>query len=251
MSNLVLLKSEKFGSVNCDFYEEGNNFWMTREQIGTALEYQNPREAIKLIHKRHKDRLGMFSRGFQIETPRGGTQTTVIYSAKGIYEICRWSKQPKANEFYDFVYDILESLRTGKKSNNKDVMANKVIEIKERNARVRQANLLLKTADKYHHILAKESINLLISLATETAMGRPVLPKPVVDKTYTAGELGRELGISANQVGRIANQLKLKTSEYGMFVLDKAKYSNKQIESFRYNEKGRTAIKTAIQISLL
>ena len=72
MSNLVLLKSEKFGSVNCDFYEEGNNFWMTREQIGTALEYQNPREAIKLIHKRH--RLGM-PRGFQIETPRG-TQTT-------------------------------------------------------------------------------------------------------------------------------------------------------------------------------
>jgi prophage antirepressor-like protein len=251
MSNLVLLKSEKFGSVNCDFYEEGNNFWMTREQIGTALEYQNPREAIKLIHKRHKDRLEMFSRGFQFETPRGGTQTTVIYSPKGIYEICRWSKQPKADQFYDFVYDILENLRTGKLLNNKDVLANKVIDIKERNARVRQANLLLKTADKYHHILAKESIKLLISLATETAMGRPVLPRPAVEKTYTASELGRELGISANQVGRIANQLNLKTSEYGMFVLDKAKYSNKHVESFRYNEKGRTVIKTAIQMSLL
>jgi prophage antirepressor-like protein len=248
MSNLVLLKSAVFNSVNCDFYEDGNNFWMTREQIGTALEYQNPREAIKLIHKRHKDRLGMFSRGFQIETPRGGTQTTVIYSAKGIYEICRWSKQPKANEFYDFVYDILENLRTGKISNNKDVLANKVIDIKDRNARVRQANLLLKTADKYHHILAKESINLLISLATETAMGRPVLPRPAVNRTYTASEIGQELGISSHRVGKIANDLGLKTSEYGMFVLDKARYSNKQVQSFRYNDKGRAAIKAAVKV---
>lgn len=38
---------------------------------------------------------------------------TLVYSAKGIYELCRWSKQPKANDFYDFVYDILEGLRLG------------------------------------------------------------------------------------------------------------------------------------------
>lgn len=37
----------------------------------------------------------------------------VLYSAKGVYEICRWSRQPKADEFYDHVYEILEGLRLG------------------------------------------------------------------------------------------------------------------------------------------
>jgi len=37
----------------------------------------------------------------------------VLYSAKGVYEICRWSRQPKADAFYDHVYDILEGLRLG------------------------------------------------------------------------------------------------------------------------------------------
>ncbi len=38
---------------------------------------------------------------------------TILYSAKGIYEICRWSKQPKADLFYDSIYEILEGLRLG------------------------------------------------------------------------------------------------------------------------------------------
>ena len=251
MSNLVLLKSSNFHGVECDFYADGDDFWMSREQIGIALEYQNPREAIKLIHKRRKDRLDKLSRGFQIETPRGGTQTTVIYSAKGIYEICRWSKQTKAHEFFDFVYEILESLRSGSFSNNADLIAKRTIEIKERNSRVRQANLLLKTADKYNKLLSPESISLLISLASETAMGKPVLPRPIIEKSYTASEIGQELGISANQVGRIANQLGLKTSEYGMFVLDKAKHANKTVRNFLYNEKGRIAIRAAVQAQFM
>jgi prophage antirepressor-like protein len=254
MSNMVLLKSARFENVDCDFYEEENEIWMTREQIGTALAYENPREAIKLIHKRHKERLDQHSRGFQIETPRGGRQVTVIYSARGVYEICRWSKQPKADQFYDFVYDILEGLRTGQlvlREKDSNLRASKrLLEIKERNSRVRQANILLKTADKYKAILSGESINLLISLATETAMGRPVLPRPEVVKTYTASELGRELGVSSNRIGRVANQLGIKTSEYGIYVLDKSPYSDKQVESFRYNDKGRAAIMAAIKVTV-
>lgn len=255
MSDLVLLKSAKFESVDCDFYKDQNDIWMTREQIGTALVYENPREAIKLIHKRHKERLDRYCRWVQIETPRGGKQVTAIYSGKGVYEICRWSKQPKADEFFDFVYEILEGLRTGTlkiQGSDSGYMAdnNRLVEIKDRNARVRQASLLLKTADGYKGLLSKESLTLLISLATETAMGRPVLPRPEVAKTYSAAELGRELGVSSNRVGRLANQLNLKTSEYGIYVLDKSPYSNKQVESFRYNDKGRAAIMAAIKISV-
>lgn len=51
------------------------------------------------------------------------------------------------------------------------------------------------------------------------------------------------LGISANKVGIIANELKIKTNEYGKWYVDKARYSNKEVNSFRYNQKGIDTIK--------
>jgi len=111
---LSLVKSENFGAVQCDFWEnENKEVYMTREQVGSALGYTNPREAIKTIHSRNRDRLDRFSRGVQIDTPLGGTQNTTVYSSKGVYEICRFSRQPKADAFMDWVWDIVDNLRTG------------------------------------------------------------------------------------------------------------------------------------------
>ena len=50
------------------------------------------------------------------------------------------------------------------------------------------------------------------------------------------------LGISAVMVGKLANSNGLKTEEYGIFVMDKSKYSAKEVSSFRYNEKGVKAL---------
>lgn len=66
---------------------------------------------------------------------------------------------------------------------------------------------------------------------------------PEVEKTYSATEVGKMLGISANMVGKIANENHLKTTEYGIFALDKSRYSNKEVTSFRYNQKGVDALK--------
>lgn len=58
---------------------------------------------------------------------------------------------------------------------------------------------------------------------------------PVAErKTYSATEIGNKLGISANKVGSLANKHNLKTEEYGKLYHDKSKYSNKEVESFRY-----------------
>ena len=65
---------------------------------------------------------------------------------------------------------------------------------------------------------------------------------PETEKTYSAEEVGKMLGISANMVGRIANANGLKTPEYGRYVADKAKGSDKEVESFRYNENGVKAL---------
>ncbi|WP_432401036.1 ORF6C domain-containing protein [Wukongibacter sp. M2B1] len=114
MNNLRIVKSDNFGSVKCDFYTDGSNeILMTRRQIGESLEYENPNGSVKNIHLRHADRLDKFSTVVQIDTPSRGKQETTVYNAKGIMEICRWSQQPKADEFMDWVWDVIESLRTG------------------------------------------------------------------------------------------------------------------------------------------
>lgn len=112
-NKIEIVKSENFGEMVCDFYKnEKGEVFVTRTQIGQALGYDNPSRAISDIHRQHKERLDKFSRVTKIALPSGGTQNTYVYNARGIYEICRYSNQPKANDFYDWVYDVLEKVRT-------------------------------------------------------------------------------------------------------------------------------------------
>lgn len=76
-----------------------------------------------------------------------------------------------------------------------------------------------------------------------------VVPYPILDgQTYSAKEVGAQLGISGHKVGLIANKYNLKTAENGIFVLDKAEHSDKQVTNFRYNENGLKAIKSYMEV---
>lgn len=113
MSNYSVVLQEAVNGVSCDFYGDGlGEFFMTRQQIGEALGYGNPKVAISNIHMAHKERLDQFSTVLKTSTVTG-PKDFYLYSAKGVYEICRWSRQPAADAFFDRVYDILEGLRTG------------------------------------------------------------------------------------------------------------------------------------------
>lgn len=112
MSDLQLIKSENFGTVKCDFWQDDKgDILMTREQIGRALEYSDPQKAIDNIHSRNKDRLDKFSVTLKLRATDGKMYYTKLYTAKGIYEICRFSRQPKADKFIDWVWDVVESIR--------------------------------------------------------------------------------------------------------------------------------------------
>jgi hypothetical protein len=83
--NLALVKSENFGNVQCDFWKDENNeIYMTREQIGGSLEYADPNNAIKNIHRRNQERLDKFSGRVKLSHPSGGVQETVVYNTRGI-----------------------------------------------------------------------------------------------------------------------------------------------------------------------
>ncbi|BCO13707.1 hypothetical protein RIMD111065_20630 [Aeromonas hydrophila] len=67
----------------------------------------------------------------------------------------------------------------------------------------------------------------------------PIETPRVAGQLWSATELGKEMGISAQAIGRLANQHNLKTTEMGEFRLDQAAHSHKQVQTFYYNHRGR------------
>lgn len=113
MNDMVLVESRSVNNVLVDGFYGDEEAWFTRFQIGLALEYDNPLNAIAVIHRRHKERLDKFSRVCQIDTP-SGAQEVFVYNAKGVFEICRHSRQPKADAVMDGLYDLAISIMRGK-----------------------------------------------------------------------------------------------------------------------------------------
>lgn len=119
MNKLELITTENFSEVKCDFYKDNcNEILLTREQIGNALGYTQGNVAITKIHNRHKDRLDSLSVYTKLEATDGKRYNTCLYTERGVMEICRWSRQPKADEFMDWVWDIVELYR--QQLNNKE-----------------------------------------------------------------------------------------------------------------------------------
>lgn len=115
---LRLVKQGDFLGTKCDFYvNETGDIFMSRTQIGYALEYKNPSKGVENVHNRHNDRLDGMSikvTGAQIE---GGSKhldpsaDLYMYIERGIYEICRYSRQKVANSFYDWTYEVIQSIK--------------------------------------------------------------------------------------------------------------------------------------------
>lgn len=107
------------------------------------------------------------------------------------------------------------------------------------NARTRQAKLWKTLADEstgtYREICKVYAANILA--------GKEVLPLPKPPKkTMTATELGEATGLTAMNVGLLANKYNLKTAAFGQWVYDTLK-NGRQIESFRYYESAIPVIK--------
>lgn len=115
MNALKLSATENFqGIIPCDFWNTADDeYLVTREQIGRALGYSNPNKAIDNIHQKHKERLDKFSTTLTLGLTEGNRyveRERILYNRKGIMEICRWSRQPVADEFMDWCYDVIETL---------------------------------------------------------------------------------------------------------------------------------------------
>ena len=115
---MQLITNEEFNQILLPVYMQDKNIYLNRKQIGEALEYSDPAKAIKKIHFNHKDRLDpLCVRIMETRRPQSGVGGVpveeVYYSHRGILEICRWSRQPKANELMDWCWTIVEKYMMG------------------------------------------------------------------------------------------------------------------------------------------
>lgn len=120
------------------------------------------------------------------------------------------------------------------KLNGKPVslLKEKEIEARLNNSRARIASEFRKIAEKtdipeYKHICQQK--------AAEVLSGIPLLPmEEAKEITYSATDIGKMLGVSANKIGTLANKHNLKTPQYGKYFYSKSEHSCKEVETFRY-----------------
>lgn len=240
MNDLMIFNNPEFGEVRTLTID--NEPWFVGKDVAEILGYVKPRNAIATHVDDDDKALAPIQGGCST-----GTQDTAIINESGLYSLIMSSKLPSAKKFKRWVTsEVLPSIRkTGSYSvkhstTSKDKSAR--AEAMLNNSRVRMAKMWLEIG-KMNPV--PEYKEICTSHASEALAGKPVLPLPEVkERTYTAAEVGQMLGgISANKVGRLANQHNLKTPEFGIQVWDKSRHSNKEVASWRYNDKAVEALR--------
>ena len=106
-------------------------------------------------------------------------------------------------------------------------------ETRKRNASIRAAQILERMAQQYDGTYRQ----VLQAYAAKEITGKFLMPLPALpERTYSATEIGKMLGCTAQRIGILANANGLKCDKYGAFFNDKAKHSSKEVQSFRYYE---------------
>lgn len=230
--NLQVFENKTFGKVRV--IERNNEPWFVGKDVAEVLGYSNPSKAViapvKDCHKK-QEMIAHSQNGNVV------TKTTLIDEA-GLYSLVLRSKLPAAEDFQEWVVaEVIPSIRkTGKYIAPKQQTAiqQQRVEAMLLNAKSRQSKLWLTIAEKtdipeYKHICQQK--------AAEVLSGVPLLPmEEAKEITYSATDIGKMLGISANKIGKIANQYNLKTPQYGKLFYSKSEYSCKEVETFRYYE---------------
>lgn len=224
MNEIQVFESTDFGNVRVVEYN-GEPYFCAKE-VCDILGYTNSRKAIA-------DHVDEEDKGVtKCDTP-GGKQNLTIINESGLYSLILSSTLPEAKKFKHWVTsEVLPSIRkTGKYSARKEPDEAKLLNAKARYARELQRIANIETlSPTYKQILIAQAAEIL------TGVEFP-LPKSEDGKTYSAGEVGKMFGVSAQRIGKLANDNDMKTDEYGAWYHSKSRYSNKKVDTFQYNDK--------------
>ena len=231
--------------------------------------YADSRQVAELVDKRHSDlcrdiakyadivstNAELRSLDFFIESSyvdkKGETRKCYLLTKKGCDMVANKMTGEKGVLFtatyIDKFYEMEHRLKSGT-AKPLDESKTKRLAIMERNAKVREAALWAKLAEgssgTYQQVCKAYAAN---TLAEKDVV---ILPK-ATEKTYSATEIGKMLGVSKQKIGILSNENDMKCDEYGSWFHDKSPYSGKEVETFRYNgkaiEKFRSLLKGGAQ----
>ena len=232
MNDLQVFTNERLGKVRV-MQVNGEPYFVGKD-IAKALGYSKPENAIA-THVHDDDKTSTLIQG----SGSNYKSKAILINESGMYALIFGSKLEQAKEFKHWVTsEVLPSIRKtgGYNSQVSDEYKNKRLEVMMMNAKAR----IMKEQNKRIELMLKNSeTNGLSMVAIQALIGE----QPKTEKTYSATEVGAMFGVTSQKIGRIANAYGLKTEEYGITVLDKSPYSNKEVTSFRYNQKGVDRIK--------
>ncbi|WP_072566885.1 ORF6N domain-containing protein [Lactiplantibacillus plantarum] len=176
----------------------------------------------------------------------GSNRTKHVYalSERGYSKLLKILEDDKAWEIYDQLVDNYFNMRQSIKENQPSLLAGKRLEIMEKNAATRKANLLYKIAQATN---SETSSQTLLAQAAKELTGEMTIPV-MKRKEYSASEVGKLVGKSANMVGRICNKLGLKADQpgqnkFGRWSNSKSQHSDKEVPQWLYFDEGVKAIK--------
>jgi len=108
---------KRFGLDPDQLIHQDGRYWMTCEQLGTALGYRDPRNGVLKIIERHRKEIQSFITAVKLTAPSstkdrrgGGSQDTTVIDTDGQYRIALLANTPQAVKFRTFVVNMLRAL---------------------------------------------------------------------------------------------------------------------------------------------
>lgn len=241
MGNIEIFENQEFGRLQ--IIMNGDEPWFIGNEVAKLLGYENVRNAVPR-HVDDEDKMRT-----RIEYAGQNREVTII-NESGLYSLILSSKLPTAKAFKRWItHDVLPAIR---KTGGYTMKKEEPTEVDKNNAMAALLNARVAIADRFidlskNGVMPREFRSVLEIYAANTLAGETILALPPVDrKTYSATEVGEMLGVSANKIGRLANANNLKTEQYGKYFYDKAKHSNKEIETFRYYDNAVEIFRTLL-----
>lgn len=235
-NQLQVFNNAEFGQVRTIVKNE--EVWFVGKDVAEALEYVNTKQAL-IDHVDVEDKQifkGSDLRPLDFVIPNRGM---TFINESGLYSLVFSSKLPSAKKFKHWVTsEVLPLIRKTGSYSMKQQPVDDTKKLRSEamllNARTRQAKMWKELSQM---TTIKEYKEIAFAKAGNVLAGKEIFSLPeATEKTYSADEIGAILGVSANKIGRLANAHNLKTEQYGKLFYDKSKYSNKEIETFRYFE---------------
>ena len=214
--------------------EVNGEIWFVAKDVCDILEIQNVTQAVQNLDE---DERSMHYIGRQGEAN--------IISEAGLYKLIFNSRKPEAKEFTRWVtHEVLPTLhRAGTFTINQPQISLEELELRRNALNLERAKLINSMIENPSFPMTPETRTVFAHEVFKLASGHDylaMLPE-CSEKWYTATEIGNELGISANKVGRIAKTHGIKapdgeSNEYGRWIFSKSQYSSREVPSFIYNE---------------